>query len=244
MDRAVGVMPHKSEEDIMDVDVRLLAMQTIGLFFVFAIALFLPAGTIAWIAGWIFLVMFFGFFLAVNIWLSRHNPGLLQERTHFLGTSDQRNWDRVLFPLLEVFCFAWLVLMGLDAVRFHWSRVPAWVQCVGAFVLLCSFYLLFLTFRENSYLSPVVRVQKERGQTVISTGPYHYVRHPMYSAIVVFVVGTAFLLGSWYGVLFGPMIVAVLARRAVLEERMLCEELVGYAAYMRQVRYRLIPYVW
>jgi protein-S-isoprenylcysteine O-methyltransferase Ste14 len=228
----------------MHVNVKLLAVQTVGIFLVFTLALFLPAGTITWIAGWVFLVMFFGFFLAVNVWLFRHNPGLLQERTRFLGTSDQRGWDKFLFPLLEAACFAWLILMALDAVRFHWSRVPVWLQWVGAIVLLCSFYLLFLTFEENSYLSPVVRLQKDRGQMVISTGPYHYVRHPMYSAIVVFVVGTALLLGSWYGVLFGLIIAAILARRAVLEERTLRQELAGYAAYMTQVRYRLIPYVW
>jgi protein-S-isoprenylcysteine O-methyltransferase Ste14 len=73
--------------------------------------------------------------------------------------------------LVEVFCFTWLVRMPLEAVRFHWSEVTVQLQGVGAIVLLCSFYLLFLTFRVNSYLSPIVRVQKDRGQTVISTGP-------------------------------------------------------------------------
>jgi protein-S-isoprenylcysteine O-methyltransferase Ste14 len=109
---------------------------------------------------------------------------------------------------------------------------------------VCSFYLFFLTFRENSYLSPAVRVQQERAQTVVSTGPYHYVRHPMYSAIVIFGVGTPLLLGSWYGVFFGLIIGAVIAWRAVLEERTLRQELPGYAAYMAEVKYRLIPYVW
>ncbi len=99
-------------------------------------------------------------------------------------------------------------------------------------------------FRENSYLSPVVRVQKERGQTVISTGPYHYVRHPMYSAMVIFFVGTSLMLGSWYGVLFGLIIVLLLARRAVLEERTLQRDLSGYTAYMAGVKYRLMPHVW
>lgn len=228
----------------MRVNVKLLVVQIVGLFLVFAVALFLPAGTIAWPAGWIFLVLFFGFFLAVYVWLFRHNPGLLQERMRMWGTSDQQGWDKVLYPLLEVFCFAWLILMSLDAVRLHWSQMPVWLQVVGAIVLVCSFYLFFLTFRENSYLSPVVRVQQERGQTVISTGPYHYVRHPMYSAIVIFVVGTPLLLGSWYGVLFGLIIATVIARRAVLEERALRKGLPGYAAYMAQVKYRLIPYVW
>jgi protein-S-isoprenylcysteine O-methyltransferase Ste14 len=217
--------------------------QFVGSFVAFALALFLPAGTLAWLAGWIFLALFFGFYLVVTVWLYRHNPGLLQERTR-LGTPDQQGWDKLLFPLLLALPFAWLIFMSFDAVRLHWSPLPVWLEIVGATVLLCSFYLLFLTFRENAYLSPVVRIQEERGHTVVSTGPYHYVRHPMYAAMLVFVVGTSLLLGSGYGLLLGLLFMVVLARRAVLEERTLWEKLPGYATYMTQVKYRLIPYVW
>lgn len=136
------------------------------------------------------------------------------------------------------------MFIAFDAVRFHWSPIPVWLQIVGALVLVCSFYLFFLTFRENEYLSPVVRIQDDRGHAVVSTGPYQYVRHPMYAGILVFVVGTSLLLGLGYGVLFGLMLVGLVARRAVLEERTLRQELRGYAAYMAQVQYRIIPYVW
>jgi protein-S-isoprenylcysteine O-methyltransferase Ste14 len=227
----------------MQVNVKLLIGQSAALFVLFALALFLPAGTIAWLAGWIFLGLFFGFYLAVTVWLFQHNPGLVQERMR-LSTSDQQGWDQVLFPLIFVLFFVWLILMALDSVRFQWSQVPVWLQIVGIILLVCSFYLLFLTFQENSYLSPVVRIQEERGQTVISTGPYHYVRHPMYAAIVIFMAGTALLLGSWYGIVLGLILGVILARRAVLEERTLRAELPGYGAYMAQVKYRLIPYVW
>lgn len=197
----------------------------------------------AWLAGWIFLALFFGFLLATNLWLFKHNPGLLQERMR-LGTSDQQGWDKLLFPLLILLFFGWLISISLDAVRFHWSPVPVWLQFVGAIVLLCSFYLLFLTFRENSYLSTVVRIQEDRGQTVVSTGPYRSVRHPMYTAILVFTIGTSLLLGSWYGILSGLVLMILLARRAMLEERTLRAKLPGYAAYVGQVKYRLIPYIW
>ena len=146
--------------------------------------------------------------------------------------------------MLILLFFGWLIFISLDAVRFHWSPVPVWLQLLGAIILLCSFYLLFLTFRENSYLSTVVRIQEDRGQTVVSTGPYHTVRHPMYTAILVFAVGTSLLLGSWYGVLSGLVLMILLARRAMLEERTLRAELPGYAAYMVQVKYRLIPHIW
>src|SRR5207249_3290303 len=144
----------------------------------------------------------------------------------------------------NVFFLAWLIVMPLDAVRFHWSHVPGWLQVVGAILLLCSFYLFFLTFRENAYLSPAVRVQTERGQTVISTGPYQYVRHPMYATAIIFLVGTTLLLGSWYGFVIGLILVIGIAFRAVQEERALQAELPGYDAYLAQVKYHLIPYVW
>ena len=122
--------------------------------------------------------------------------------------------------------------------------MPEWLQIVGAFVLLGSFYLFYRTFRENPYLSPVVRIQKDRGQTVVTTGPYNYVRHPMYSGFLLFVIGTSLMLGSLYGLIFGLLLVGVAGWRAVMEERTLKKELRGYDAYMAQVKYRLIPYLW
>ncbi len=173
-----------------------------------------------------------------------HNPGLLAERMTGIGKPNQPTWDRVFFVIIEMFFLAWLVLMPLDAVRFHWSQMPISLQVLGGVILLCSFYLFFLTFRENPYLSPAVRVQTERGQSVISTGPYHYVRHPMYAAVIPFVMGTALLLGSWYGLLSGLILFIGIAFRAVREEHVLRAELPGYKAYMAKVKYRLIPYIW
>ncbi|HEX3641108.1 MAG TPA: isoprenylcysteine carboxylmethyltransferase family protein [Ktedonobacteraceae bacterium] len=89
----------------------------------------------------------------------------------------------------------------------------------------------------------MVRIQKDRGQTVVSTGPYHYVRHPMYAAALLLMFGTTLLLGSWYGLLLVLIFVGMIAGRAVLEERTLREELQGYDSYMAQVKYRLIPYI-
>jgi len=227
----------------MQINLKQLAMQSLVLLALLAGALFLPAGRLAWTMGWVYLVLFFGFFLGINAWLFRHNPGLLRERMS-LSRPDQKGWDKVIFPLLLIFPFAWLALISLDAARFHWSPVSFWFQGVGVLVLLGAFYLFYLTFRENSYLSTVVRIQKERGHTVVSTGPYHYVRHPMYAGFLLFMTGTPLLLGSWYGVVLGLAFMLVLARRAILEERTLRNELRGYADYMAQVKYRLIPFIW
>jgi protein-S-isoprenylcysteine O-methyltransferase Ste14 len=212
-------------------------------FLLMALALFLPAGTIAWSAGWIFLILLHGWLL-VGIWLLlKYNPGLLEERIN-LSQSKQKAWDKVFILLFYSFLFAWLVLMPLDAVRFHWSQMPLLLQVVGAVALVGSFFFISLTFRENSFLSPTVRIQEERGQTVISTGPYHYVRHPMYAGGLLLFLGTPLLLGSWYGLLLALIFIPAGAVRAILEERVLLKELPGYDAYMAQVKYRLIPYVW
>jgi len=226
----------------MALAMKALVWVVIG-FLVTALALFIPAGTIAWPAGWIDLILLYGFCLVGIGLLLKYNPGLLQERLNF-SQQNQKTWDKVFILLFYLFFFGWLVLIALDAVRFHWSHMPLVLQVVGALAMVGSFLLISLTFRENSFLSPTVRIQQERGQTVVSTGPYHYVRHPMYTGGLLLFLGTSFLLGSWYGLLLVLVMALGGAVRAVLEERSLRKELPGYDAYMAQVKYRLIPYVW
>lgn len=211
-------------------------------FLLMALPLFLSAGTLIWFAGWIWLILLHGWMLVGIVLLLKYNPGLLEERLSL--SPNQKAWDKVFILLLYSFLFAWLVLMPLDAVRFHWSQMPLLLQVVGAVALVGSFFFISLTFRENSFLSPTVRIQEERGQTVISTGPYQYVRHPMYAGGLLLFLGTPLLLGSWYGLLLALIFIPAGAVRAVLEERVLRKELPGYDAYMAQVKYRLIPYVW
>ncbi len=125
-----------------------------------------------------------------------------------------------------------LVLCAIMAA-IDWS-----IDSIMLSLLLVSF------FYENSYLSPVICGQEERGHTVVSTGTYHRIRHPMYMAILVFIIGTSLFLGSRYGLGFVFICMAILARQADLEKQMLLKELSGYADYKAQVKYRLIPYVW
>lgn len=219
----------------------MLIIETIQ-FLLTALILFLAAGTIMWLAGWIFLILLTAFSVGLILWLLRRNPGLIKERMGF--KPNQKTWDKVFLTVFYVLYIAWLVLMPLDSVRFHWSHVPVWLQAVGTIAVLCSFYIWYLTFWENPYLSSAVRIQEERGQTVITTGPYRYVRHPMYAGGILFFLGSALLLGSWYGVLMGLLFTLMIAGRAVPEERMLRDGLEGYDAYMAQVKYRFIPGVW
>src|SRR5262249_47149156 len=228
----------------MRVNIRQLVVNTSAMMIAIGVALFLPAGTLGWPAGWIFFLVMLGFGAAMSLWLLRFNPDLLAERLTGIGRADQKRWDKVFLALTAVVFFGWLAVMPLDAVRFRWSNVPLWVQAVGALLLLGSFYIFYLTFRENTYLSPAVRIQKERDQKVISTGPYRYVRHPLYAGFILYALGTALLLGSWCGVAGGLILIGMIAWRAVNEERVLCDELQGYRTYMKSVRYRFVPYVW
>jgi protein-S-isoprenylcysteine O-methyltransferase Ste14 len=152
--------------------------------------------------------------------------------------------NKVLLALVAVLFVAWLVLMGLDAVRFGWSTVPPVVRGLAAVVLLGSFGLFFLTFSANTFLSPAVRMQAERGQTVISSGPYRFVRHPMYAACALLTLATPLLLGSWFGLVGSALLIGAVGQRAVMEEQVLRRELEGYVDYTRRVRYRLLPFVW
>jgi protein-S-isoprenylcysteine O-methyltransferase Ste14 len=219
-------------------------LEVFGEFAVFAALLFVCAGTLLWPAGWAFLALFFGFALAIVLWLARKEPELLAERMSSPMQSGQPLWDKVFVVAVMVLFVAWLILMPLDAVRFGYSEVPGWLQIFGALGVVLSFYIMFLTFRENAYLAMVVKVQQERGQSVVSTGPYRYVRHPMYASTLLFFPGSALLLGSWWGLMFCTVLLGLLVWRIPLEERMLENGLDGYDEYERNVRYRLIPHVW
>ena len=219
-------------------------LEVFGEFAVFGALLFVCAGTLLWPAGWAFMVLFFSFGLAIVLWLACKDPELLAERMSSPMQSGQPLWDKVFVVAVMVLFVAWLILMPLDAVRFGYSEVPGWLQIFGALGVVLSFYIMFLTFRENAYLALVVKVQEERGQSVVSTGPYRYVRHPMYASTLLFFPGSALLLGSWWGLMFCTVLLGLLVWRIPLEERMLQNGLDGYDEYERNVRYRLIPRVW
>jgi protein-S-isoprenylcysteine O-methyltransferase Ste14 len=206
--------------------------------------LFGAAGTTRWPAGWTFLVEMTVLSLASGVWLAQRDPELLAERMTIFVQRGQKRWDQIFMMSAAVAWIVWLVLMGFDARRFHWSEMSSWLQGIGGALMAASIYFVCLVFRENSFASPVVKIQSERGHKVIDTGPYAWVRHPMYSSAILYLVGMALLLGSWWGLAFVPVIVAGLGYRAVREEGVLAEQLAGYDAYRSRVRYRLVPYVW
>src|SRR5437879_4135004 len=126
----------------MSINRKLLVGEFIFLFLVIALLLFLAAGTLAWPTGWAFLILFFGSLASLMLCLSRRNPALLKERMT-LSQPGQKAWDKVFLLLLYVFSISWLILMTLDAARFHWSLVQLWLQIAGVLLLLCSFYIFY-----------------------------------------------------------------------------------------------------
>jgi protein-S-isoprenylcysteine O-methyltransferase Ste14 len=207
--------------------------------------LFGAAGTLAWPAGWWYVIELGVLSLWIGLWLARHDPGLLAERLSPFVQEQQSRWDRVFMVSVSVAWCGWLVLMAFDSMRFHWTApLPVALVSLGSLcVFLCLFMCRFV-FQANSYAAPVVKIQASRGHKVIDTGLYAHVRHPMYSAALLLFVGTPLLLGSWWGLAFVPVMVIGIGWRAVREERVLAAQLDGYTDYMARVRYRFVPFVW
>jgi len=220
-----------------------LVVQTFVWFGVMGVLMFVSAGTLHWWGAWAYLVLMVALSLTLGVALARRDPGLMNERLSPPIQKDQAPADKVLLSILLLAIFAWLALMGLD-FRYGWSAVPAWIQAVGAAVLLISIWVCYLTMIENSFAAPVVKIQGERGQKVITSGPYAYVRHPMYSGAILFFAGTALLLGSWWGLASVLFFIVLLAIRTFIEEQALRTGLQGYGDYAMRVRYKLIPMVW
>jgi protein-S-isoprenylcysteine O-methyltransferase Ste14 len=219
--------------------------------FTFLYILLFPAlilvlsGDLFWIAGWIFCIWFIVLCFSTILYLYRKNPALLEERYKKPGTGNQEGWDRYVVYGLIIGFTLWIVIMPLDAKRFGWSPVfPVWLNLLGGAGLIGSFVLFFRSFTDNSFLSPLVRIQKDRKQQVISTGVYGFVRHPMYLGAILMMIGAPLLLSSRFGVLVGLVLMVLLVARIVGEEKMLARDLQGYREYTQQVHYRLIPFIW
>jgi protein-S-isoprenylcysteine O-methyltransferase Ste14 len=211
---------------------------------VLGLLLFLPAGTLAWPQAWVFMALFIGCSEALGVWLGRRDPALLAARMKSPFSAGQKIGDRVVIVAITVVFCGWLVFMAFDAQRFGWSHTPVWAQLLGAGLMLAAFYGWVGVLRANSFAAVTLELQPERGQTVISSGPYAVVRHPMYSYVLLLAVGAPLLLGSLWGLLGLLLFLPLLAARVRGEEAMLKEGLPGYRDYAARVRFRLVPGLW
>ena len=203
-----------------------------------ALLLFLPAGTLAWPRGWLFMGVLFIPMLAAGVVMMLKNPDLLRRR---LNARERELDQKQNIALSGGMFIAGFVLAGLD-FRFGWLQTPAWVSALAALLFLLGYAMLGEVLRENEYLSRTIGV--EAGQRVIDTGLYGVVRHPMYAATVLMFLMMPLMLGSLIALLPFLLYPALIARRLRGEEAVLERELPGYADYMRRVKYRLFPRVW
>ena len=212
---------------------------------VFPVILLALSGDIFWPEGWAFSIWFLVLCYSTILYLYRKDPALLEERYKQPGTGNQQTWDRYVVYGLLVGFIVWIIIMPLDARRFGWSPYfPFWLNVVGGAMLAGSFFLFFRSYADNTFLSPLVRIQEDRKHELVSTGVYGFVRHPMYLGGVLMFLGAPLLLGSSYGLIAGLALTILLMARIVGEERMLARELEGYRDYMQDVRYRLFPFLW
>ncbi|MBQ1211766.1 MAG: isoprenylcysteine carboxylmethyltransferase family protein [Clostridia bacterium] len=210
---------------------------TVGVLLV-GVLLFLPAGGLDYKNGWLFLVLLFLPMLLLGIVLAVKNPALLQKR---LDAKEKQTAQKGVVSAAALLFIGGFVLAGLDH-RFGWSQVPPWAVAVASVVLLFSYALYAEVMRENTYLSRTIEVQE--GQTVVDTGMYGIVRHPMYAVTVWLFLSIPVVLGSWWAVLCFLPYAPVIVIRLLNEEKLLEAELEGYAAYKNKVKYRLLPYIW
>lgn len=216
----------------------------LGMISLIGLSLFISAGRLDWWEVWVFLGIYLVIAFMVELWLLRHDPQLLKERDQAIRKQDVKNWDRLMTALNLPLMIALFVVIGLDAGRHQWSSVPLPIRIIGGLGVLFSFGLTVWASSVNTFMSAMVRIQKERGHRTITLGPYRFIRHPMYLGMCISDIGFPLLLNSWVGLLISVMMIAAVVIRTALEDRSLSRELPGYSEYIQQVRYRLLPRIW
>jgi len=205
--------------------------------------LFGSAGRLDWIRGWTYVAIYLGSMAALGMVVRRTNPDVIEARKKWVR-QDTKAFDKVFLPVFLLLTFIQLVVAGLDAVRFHWSSVPSGLLYPGVLLLLAGIALMGWVMAVNPHAETTVRIQTERNHQVITSGPYRFVRHPMYTGAIQLYVATPLVLGSLWALVIGVAIVLAFFWRTVLEDRTLRAELPGYEEYAGRTRYRLIPGIW
>jgi len=224
---------------------RVLAIAALQFVFSFAVwggLLFGSAGTLRWMRGWIHVGLWVATMVINLVILLKVNPTIIEHRTKRQKVTER--FDKVFLAMIVPTVLALPVVAGLDAVRFQWTVLPFWVVLPGVVLHGAGDVLALWAMAVNPYLEKAVRIQEERGHEVVTTGPYRYVRHPMYAGILPMFAAIPLVLGSCWAFIPVGMMVVLLVVRTVYEERTLRDGLPGYVAYAKRTTYRLVPGLW
>ena len=208
---------------------------------VMATLLFGAAGTFDYWQAWTFLALYFAVSLAITLYLMRNDPALLARRMSGGPFAEKEPAQRIIMSVTSIGFIVLLVLPAIDH-RLHWSELSPYAVLAGDALVLIGWLGIFFVFRENSFSSATIELSAD--QRVISTGPYAWVRHPMYATAVFMLAGIPIALGSWWGLLVIAAMLPVLIWRLIDEERFLARNLPGYTDYQNRVPYRLLPLIW
>jgi protein-S-isoprenylcysteine O-methyltransferase Ste14 len=204
---------------------------------------FLGAGRVDWVRGWICVALWVVSLTIVGLLIRRYNPQLMKQRARW-RRKDTKGFDKIFLAAYMPFVLTQPAMAGMDAVRFHWSSVPFGYVYVGTVIFVLAMALIAWVLCTNPYAETSVRIQHERGHTVITSGPYRIVRHPMYVGASLMYLSTPLVWGSLWALGVGGIITVLFVVRTALEDRTLLRELAGYEEYAAQTRYRLLPGIW
>ncbi|MFC1691589.1 methyltransferase family protein [Nanoarchaeota archaeon] len=197
------------------------------------------AGTWNWIEGWVFLIIHFTWATFLTIWLSKHSPELLKKRSSF--DIPDKWWDKIIMMGIAITMTAAFVMPSLG-IKYGWPRLPLILEPIGFIGVIIAMIGISFVFKENSHAALTVKIQKN--QKVISTGPYKYVRHPLYSWFVVLMLSVPLAFGIYYAFIPAILGCIVMIIRTPLEEKVLLKDLKGYKEYTKKTKYRILPRVW
>jgi protein-S-isoprenylcysteine O-methyltransferase Ste14 len=223
---------------------NLLVKTVLGFAFlmlVLALALFIPAGSLNYWQAWVYLANWAICVILITGYLIKNDRELLAGRVQAGPVAETQKNQKIIQSLASLCFIALFIVPGLD-YRNGWSNVPPIISLLADGFVALGFFIVFLTFKENSYTRATIEVSQ--GQTVTTSGPYRFVRHPMYAGASVLLIATPLALGSWFAEIFAVLLILVVAIRLLDEEKVLKQNLAGYPEYCRQVRYHLVPYVW
>ena len=206
------------------------------------ISLFGSAGQLTWIRGWICTVLYLGALHTSKAVLKKLNPGVLEHRETAIH-KDTKPFDRIFLRIILSLTIVQPIIAGLD-VRFNGARTPFWTVYPGIGIFTVSATLITWVLVKNPHAESSVRIQKDRGHTVVASGPYRFVRHPMYVGLILLHASMALILSSMWTLALAALITILFLWRTALEDQTLRQELPGYEEYAAVTRYRLMPGIW